>query len=63
MERGYYVVSNVPIRCIAWVLGKCYSAAPTSDTCHMGATSKLAATHHVGARDSWNLRPEFAMQP
>ena len=44
----------------SWVLGKDYSAAPTCDTCHMGATTKLPATHDVGARLSWNLRPELA---
>ena len=46
----------------SWVLGKDYSVAPTCDTCHMGATSELASTHDVGARISWNLRPEIAIR-
>jgi hypothetical protein len=46
----------------SWVLGKDYTVAPTCDTCHMGATSKLPVTHDVGARISWNLRPEIAIK-
>ena len=45
-----------------WVLGKDYNIAPTCDTCHMGATTKLPSTHDVGARLSWNLRPEIAIR-
>jgi hydroxylamine dehydrogenase len=45
-----------------WVLGKDYNVAPTCDTCHMGATSKLPVTHDVGARLSWNLRPPVAIK-
>lgn len=43
-----------------WVLGKDYNAAPTCTSCHMGATTTLEATHDVGTRLSWNLRPEVA---
>ena len=46
----------------SWVLGKDYNAAPTCATCHMGATTKLAETHDVGTRLSWNLRPEIAIK-
>ncbi len=40
-----------------WVVGKDYSAAPTCATCHMSATPSQAATHEVGDRISWTLRP------
>ena len=40
-----------------WVVGKDYVAAPTCTTCHMGATPSQAASHDVGARISWTLRP------
>ena len=52
-----------------WVLGDDYSAAPTCSTCHMGAVAThanypaLAATHDVGARISWTLRPKVSIQP
>ena len=41
----------------SWVVGKDYSAAPTCATCHMGATRDQKATHDVGERISWTLRP------
>lgn len=41
----------------SWVVGKDYTAAPTCATCHMGATPNQAATHDVGTRLSWTLRP------
>ncbi len=40
-----------------WVVGKDYTAAPTCATCHMGATPNQPATHDVGTRISWTLRP------
>lgn len=40
-----------------WIPGKDYEAGPTCASCHMGATAKLPATHDVGARISWTLRP------
>jgi len=40
-----------------WWPGTDFEAGPTCSTCHMGATSDLEATHDVGARISWNLRP------
>lgn len=44
----------------SWVVGKDYTAAPTCATCHMGATSDQAATHDVGTRLSWSLRPPIS---
>jgi hypothetical protein len=55
------LIAHMNLDSPTWVLGKDYNAAPTCDTCHMGATSKLASTHDVGARISWNLRPEIAI--
>jgi hypothetical protein len=52
-----------------WVLGKDYTEAPTCATCHMGAViahgsvPALKATHDVGARISWTLRPRISIQP
>jgi hydroxylamine dehydrogenase len=43
-----------------WVVGRDYTAAPTCSTCHMGATPSQAATHDVGARISWTLRPPLS---
>ena len=45
----------------SWILGKDYNAAPTCATCHMGGTTTRSATHDVGTRLSWNLRPEIAI--
>lgn len=41
----------------SWVVGKDYTAAPTCATCHMSATPNQPATHDVGTRISWTLRP------
>jgi len=46
----------------SWVLGKDYDAAPTCATCHMGAASKVAETHDVSARMSWNLKPAISIR-
>ena len=45
-----------------WVVGKDYSAAPTCTTCHMGATTNQRATHDVGTRISWTLRPPVSIK-
>jgi hypothetical protein len=45
-----------------WVVGKDYSAAPTCVTCHMGATANQRATHDVGTRISWTLRPPVSIK-
>ena len=44
----------------SWVVGKDYTAAPTCATCHMGATTGQPATHDVGTRLSWSLRPPIS---
>jgi hydroxylamine dehydrogenase len=41
----------------SWVVGKDYTTAPTCSTCHMSATPTQGATHDVGERISWTLRP------
>ena len=43
-----------------WIVGEDYTAAPTCATCHMSATRDLPATHDVGSRISWNLRPPIS---
>lgn len=43
-----------------WTLGKDYNHAPTCVTCHMGKTRELPATHDVGARIAWTLRPQVS---
>ena len=45
-----------------WVVGEDYWAAPACVTCHMSATKKLAVTHDVGMRISWNNRPERSLR-
>ena len=56
------LIGQMNLNSDSWILGKDYNVAPTCDTCHMGATTKLPATHDVGARLSWNLRPEIAIK-
>jgi hydroxylamine dehydrogenase len=46
-----------------WIVGEDYWAAPTCATCHMSATKTLPVTHDVGARISWNNRPELSLRP
>jgi len=41
----------------SWVVGKDYYEAPSCATCHMSATANQPATHDVGNRISWTLRP------
>ena len=45
-----------------WIVGDTYSAAPTCATCHMSATSNMAATHDPGGRISWTLRPAISVR-
>ncbi len=40
-----------------WVVGEDYFEAPTCATCHMSATKTQKATHDVGKRLYWTLRP------
>ena len=43
-----------------WVSGVDYTAAPTCATCHMSASPTEEATHNVGDRISWTLRPPIS---
>ena len=43
-----------------WIPGKQFEQGPTCSACHMGATQDLPATHDVGARISWTLRPPIS---
>ncbi|WP_136795943.1 MULTISPECIES: multiheme c-type cytochrome [Desulfosediminicola] len=40
-----------------WIVGQDYYQAPSCSTCHMSATFSQPATHDVGDRISWTLRP------
>jgi len=44
----------------SWVVGVDYSAAPTCATCHISATRGQPATHDVGRRIAWTLRPPIS---
>jgi len=56
-------VDEMNLKADRWVAGQDYSAAPTCATCHMSATTVRGATHDVGQRLSWTLRPaESALQ-
>ena len=51
----------------SWVLNKDYFTAPTCSTCHMGSVKKsngsvTKATHNVGDRISWTLRPPVSVK-
>ena len=56
------LIGQMNLNADKWVLGKDYNVAPTCNSCHTGATTKLPVTHDVGARLSWNLRPEIAIR-
>jgi hypothetical protein len=59
-KHGILYVANkerMNLQSDKWVVGKDYTAAPTCATCHMGATTNQPATHDVGTRISWTLRP------
>lgn len=43
-----------------WVVGKDYYEAPSCATCHMSQTRNQEATHDVGDRISWTLRPPLS---
>ena len=50
------------LRAQMWRLGKEYSAAPGCTSCHNGANRRLEATHDVGLRLAWTLRPEVSIK-
>ncbi len=43
-----------------WIVGVDYQDTATCATCHMGETPNQPATHEVGARISWTLRPPIS---
>jgi hydroxylamine dehydrogenase len=43
-----------------WVVGVDYQDSATCATCHISATPNQPATHEVGARISWTLRPAIS---
>lgn len=43
-----------------WIVGKDYTSAPACVTCHMSRTPNQRATHDVGSRISWTLRPPIS---
>ena len=45
-----------------WVVGVDYQDAATCSTCHIGATPNQPATHNVGDRISWTLRPDVSVK-
>lgn len=45
-----------------WVVGVDYQDAATCSTCHISATPNQPATHEVGARISWTLRPPVSVK-
>jgi hydroxylamine dehydrogenase len=59
----YYTnIDKMNLESEKWVVGEDYFAAPTCATCHMSATRKQAATHDVGRRISWTLRPNVSVK-
>ncbi len=45
-----------------WIVGVDYQDAATCATCHISATPNQLATHEVGARISWTLRPPVSIK-
>jgi hypothetical protein len=50
-------IESMNLKSDSWVVGVDYSAAPTCATCHISATKGQPATHDVGKRIAWTLRP------
>jgi hypothetical protein len=53
-------VDEMNLEADKWVAGDDYSAAPTCATCHMSRGLTEGATHNVGERISWTLRPPIS---
>ncbi len=53
-------VDEMNLEADKWVAGDDYSAAPTCATCHMSRGLTEGATHDVGERISWTLRPPIS---
>lgn len=59
--NAYYThTDDMNLESDSWVVGVDYFDAPTCATCHMSATPAMKATHDVGQRISWTLRPEVS---
>lgn len=57
----YYTnIDKMNLESDSWVVGVDYFDAPTCATCHMSATPGMKATHDVGTRISWTLRPPIS---
>ena len=56
--NAYYThLADMNLDADPWIVGVDYYEAPTCASCHMSATQKQAATHDVGQRLKWTLRP------
>lgn len=59
--NAYYTnIDKMNLDSDSWVVGIDYFDAPTCATCHMSATPAMKATHDVGTRISWTLRPAIS---
>lgn len=59
--NAYYThLNEMNIEADRWIVGEDYFEAPTCATCHMSATNKQKATHDVGQRIKWTLRPPIS---
>lgn len=57
----YYTnIDQMNLKSDKWVVGEDYYVAPTCSTCHLSATSHQEATHDVGNRIAWTLRPKVS---
>ena len=57
----YYTnIEKMNLDADSWEVGIDYNVAPTCATCHMSATPSMGATHDVGQRISWTLRPAIS---
>ena len=61
--NAYYThKEDMNLKSDRWIVGEDYYDAPTCASCHMGATSTQKATHDVGQRISWTLRPIISVK-
>ncbi|MDQ1354840.1 MAG: hydroxylamine dehydrogenase [Acidobacteriota bacterium] len=59
----YYTnIDQMNLKSDKWVVGEDYFVAPTCSTCHLSATSSQIATHDVGNRIAWTLRPKISVK-
>lgn len=56
--NAYYTnIDEMNLKDDEWIVGHDYFVAPTCATCHISATEDMEATHDVGQRIAWTLRP------